>query len=109
MPKIAKGVDMTRDNIWRLLISFAIPMLIGQMFQILYNTVDSVVVGQFVGKEALAAVGSTGNVINATVSFFTGLAGGAGVVISQYFGAHDEEGLSKAVHSTVLMTLMMSV
>lgn len=109
MPKIAKGVDMTRGNIWRLLISFAIPMLIGQMFQILYNTVDSVVVGQFVGKEALAAVGSTGNVINATVSFFTGLAGGAGVVISQYFGAHDEEGLSKAVHSTVLMTLIMSV
>ena len=108
MPKITRSVDMTRGNIWKLLISFALPMLIGQMFQILYNTVDSVVVGQFVGKEALAAVGSTGSVINATVSFFSGLAGGAGVVISQYFGARDEEGVSKAVHTTVLLTLIMS-
>lgn len=109
MAKNTMGVDMTRGSIWRQLVAFAIPMVIGQMFQMLYNTVDSVVVGQFVGKEALAAVGSTGSVINAVINFFVGLSGGAGVVISQYYGAHDDEGVSRAVHTTVLVTLIMAV
>ena len=109
MAKGQKSVDMTQGTIWKLLLSFAVPMLIGQIFQQLYSAVDSVVVGRFVGKEALAAVGSTGNVINSLIGFFTGLAMGAGVVISQCFGAKDEKGVHDAVHTALLVTLLASV
>ena len=104
-----KSVDMTQGNIWRHLLMFAVPMLIGQIFQQLYNTVDSVVVGQFVGKQALAAVGSTGSVINALIGFFSGLSMGAGVVISQCFGAKDKKGVHDAVHTAVLLTFVAAV
>ena len=100
---------MTQGSIIRLLLAFALPMLIGQIFQQLYSTVDSVVVGRFVGKEALAAVGSTGSIINSLIGFFTGLAMGAGVVISQYFGAKDEKGVHDAVHTAILLTLLAAV
>ena len=100
---------MTQGSIIRLLLAFALPMLIGQIFQQLYSTVDSVVVGRFVGKEALAAVGSTGSIINSLIGFFTGLAMGAGVVISQYFGAKDETGVHDAVHTAILLTLLAAV
>ena len=86
-----KSVDMTQGSIWKLLLSFALPLLTGQVFQQLYSTVDSIVVGRFVGKEALAAIGSTGSLINSLIGFFTGLSTGAGVVISQAFGAKDEK------------------
>ena len=104
-----KSVDMTEGSIWRHLLMFAVPMLIGQIFQQLYNTVDSVVVGQFVGKQALAAVGSTGNIINALIGFFSGLSMGAGVVISQCFGAKDKKGVHDAVHTAVLLTFAAAV
>ena len=104
-----KSVDMTQGSIAKLLLAFALPMLIGQIFQQLYSTVDSVVVGRFVGKEALAAVGSTGSVINSLIGFFTGLAMGAGVVISQFFGAKDEKGVHDAVHTAILLTLIAAV
>ena len=104
-----RSVDMTQGSIPRLLLSFALPMLIGQIFQQLYSTVDSVVVGRFVGKEALAAVGSTGSVINSLIGFFTGLAMGAGVVISQFFGARDHKGVHDAVHTALLLTLVAAV
>ncbi len=104
-----KSVDMTEGSIWRHLLLFAVPMLIGQIFQQLYNTVDSVVVGQFVGKQALAAVGSTGNIINALIGFFSGLSMGAGVVISQCFGAKDKKGVHDAVHTAVLLTFGAAV
>ncbi|MBR1606700.1 MAG: MATE family efflux transporter, partial [Clostridia bacterium] len=109
MAKQRKSVDMTQGTIWKLLLSFAVPMLIGQIFQQLYSAVDSVVVGRFVGKEALAAVGSTGSVINSLIGFFTGLAMGAGVVISQSFGAKDEKGVHDAVHTALLLTLLASI
>ena len=80
-------MDMTQGTIWKQLIYFAFPLLIGNLFQQLYNTVDSVVVGNFVSTEALAAVGSVTPIINMLVGFFSGLATGAGVVISQFFGA----------------------
>lgn len=99
-----RSVDMTSGTIWKLLLSFALPMLIGQVFQLLYSTVDSVVVGRFVGKEALAAVGSTSSIINAMIGFFTGMAMGAGVVISQSFGARDTKGVHDAVHTALLLT-----
>ena len=104
-----KDTDMTAGSIPRLLISFAIPLLIGNLFQQLYNTVDSIVVGNYVGKEALAAVGCTGPVINALVSVFIGLSTGSTVVIAQYFGAKDFEKLSQAVHTTILLTLATCV
>ena len=109
MPSKKQSVDMTQGSISGHLIRFAVPMLIGQVFQQLYNTVDSVVVGQFVGKEALAAVGSTGNIINALIGFFSGLSMGAGVIISQSFGAKDDRGVHDAVHTSLLLTLLASV
>ena len=101
--------DMTEGNIWMHMIRFSVPMAIGLLFQQLYNTVDTLVVGQFVGKQAQAAVGSTGPIINTVVGFCAGLATGASVVISQRYGAHDDEGLSKAVHTTVALTFLLSV
>ena len=102
-------LDMTEGNIWRHMLRFSIPMAIGLLFQQLYNTVDTLVVGQFVGQQAQAAVGSTGPIINTIVGFCAGLATGASVVISQRYGAHDREGLGKAVHTTVALTFIVSL
>lgn len=100
---------MTSGTIWKHIVLFSIPLLIGNFFQQLYNTVDSVVVGNFVSSQALAAVGSTGPVINTLVGFFMGMSAGAGVVISHYFGAQDKEKLHQAIHTTVLLTFLLSV
>ena len=99
--------DMTHGVIWKQLLEFSIPMGIGLVFQQLYNTVDTVVVGRFVGKEALAAVGSTGSIINMLVGFCAGLATGSSVVISQRYGAHDYAQLHVAVHTTISVTLIL--
>ena len=101
--------DMTQGNIWRHLLSFSLPMMLGLLFQQLYNTVDTVVVGHFVGQQAQAAVGSTGPIINTIVGFCAGLATGASVVISQRYGAHDREALGKAVHTAIAVTFIMSL
>ena len=101
--------DMTQGSIRRHLVEFAIPMAVGLLFQQLYNTVDTLVVGNFVSKQAQAAVGSTGSIINTVVGFCAGLATGASVIISQRYGAHDEEGLSKAVHTTIAVTFLLSL
>lgn len=98
---------MTDGAIWRHLLEFAIPMSLGLLFQQLYNAVDSVVVGQYVGKQALAAVGSTGNIINMLVGLCNGLSVGAGVIISQRFGAKDNEKLHEAVHTTLSVTFLL--
>jgi Na+-driven multidrug efflux pump len=99
---------MTQGSIWRHLVEFAIPMALGLLFQQLYNTVDTLVVGNFVSKEAQAAVGSTGSIINTVVGFCTGLATGASVIISQRYGAHDDAALRKAVHTTIAVTFLLS-
>src|SRR5690554_3114825 len=100
---------MTEGVIWKQLILFSVPLLIGNLFQQFYNLVDSVVVGNFVGKEALAAVGSTGTIINTLIGFFLGLSMGGNVVVSQYFGAKDDRGVHDAVHTTLFITLALSV
>lgn len=100
---------MTDGSIARLIITFSIPLLIGNVFQQLYNTVDSIVVGKYVGKQALAAVGCTGPIINMLIALFTGLAGGASVVISQYYGAKDREKLHDSVHTAMAFTLVLCV
>ncbi len=103
------AMDMTEGSIVKHLIAFALPLMVGNIFQLLYNTIDSVVVGHFVGKEALAAVGSTSTIINVLVMFFNGISIGAGVVISRYFGAKDNKNLHSAVETTMAMTFLFSV
>ncbi len=103
-----KGL-MTEGVIWKELLFFSIPLLIGNLFQQLYNTVDSIVVGNFIGDNALAAVNSSGAIINLLVSFFMGLSLGAGVVISNYFGAKNKEGVEKAIHTSMALTLASGV
>lgn len=100
---------MTEGSIVRLLVVFALPLMVGNIFQQLYDTVDSIIVGNFVSKQALAAVGCSAPIIRALIGIFGGLAGGAGVVISQYYGAKDRERLSRAVQTTVAMTLVLCV
>ena len=102
-----RDTDMTQGSIPRLLIAFAIPLLIGNLFQQLYNTVDSIVVGNYVSKQALAAVGCTSPIINTLIGFYMGFSTGAGVVISQYYGAKDEEKLYSAVQTAVALTLFL--
>jgi len=103
LEKTKNGI--TEGVIWKQLLLFFFPILIGTFFQQLYNTVDTIIVGQFVGTEALAAVGTTGTVINLLVGFFVGVASGATVIISQYFGANDRENLSKSVHTSMALAV----
>ena len=102
-------VDMTEGNIFRHLITFAIPLLVGNLFQMLYNMVDTFVVGQFVSDTAFAAVGTLGAVTNLMIGFFSGFASGAGVVISKYFGSHRYDKVKDAVSTAAVMTLVLSV
>ena len=96
-----KGIDFTTGPIERNMLLFAIPLLLSNLFQQLYNAADSVIVGNFVGPEALAAVSSSTPLINMMVGFFNGMAIGAGVVIAGYFGARDMEKLRKAIHTDI--------
>ncbi len=105
----SSSIDMTQGPIGREIIIFSLPLLAGNLFQQFYNTVDSIVVGNFVGSAALGAVTSVGPIINTLIGFFMGLATGSGVVISQYFGAKDREKLRKSVHTSILMTLLLSL
>ena len=101
-----KGNGITEGVIWKQLLLYFFPILLGTFFQQMYNTVDAVVVGQFVGTEALAAVGgATGTLVNLIVGFFVGLSSGATVIISQYFGAREENGVSRTVHTAIAMGL----
>lgn len=100
---------MTSGSIHKNLISFAIPLSIGTLFQQLYNTADSLVVGNFVGNEALAAISSTAALIFLIVGLFQGIFVGAGVVISTLYGAQDHEGVRKAVHTSVAFALLCSI
>ncbi len=104
-----KDVDMTEGSIAGHLIRFAFPLLLGNIFQQLYNTVDSWVVGNYVSKNAFAAVGTVGPVINMLIGFFMGLSSGAGVVISQYYGAKKHDKVSETVHTSIVMTLVLGV
>ncbi len=100
---------MTEGKITPLIIRFAIPLLLGNIFQQFYNMVDSWVVGNFVSNEAFSAVGTVGPIINMLIGFFMGLSSGAGVVISQYYGASKEDQVSDTVHTAIMMTIALSV
>lgn len=100
---------MTEGSIVKQVTLFAFPLMLGNIFQMLYNTVDSIVVGNFVGTQALAAVGSTTMIVNMMVFFFNGFSTGAGVVIANLFGARDMKALHKSIETTMAATFLLSV
>lgn len=107
---IQKTNQITEGVIWKQLLIFFFPIVFGTFFQQLYNTIDTVIVGQFVGKEALASVGgSATQIINLVVGFFTGLASGAAVVIAQYFGAKDERSVGESLHTAYAFSVIGSI
>ena len=100
---------MTEGNIWEKIIKFALPLMFGYLFQQFYTAVDSVVVGNFVSKQALAAVGTTTPIVNMLIGFFTGLSSGASVVIARSFGAQNHKKLEDAVHTAIGMIFALSI
>ena len=104
-----QDVDMTQGGIVRHILTFAFPLLLGNLFQQLYNAVDTWVVGNYVNNEAYSAVGTVGPIINMLIGFFLGLSSGAGVVISQYYGAGQEDKVQETVHTATTLTLIMGV
>ncbi len=104
-----RDVDMTEGSIFRHILLFALPLLAGNIFQQLYNMVDTWVVGNYVSNQAYAAVGNVAPIINTLIGFFMGLSSGAGAVISQYYGAKREDKVQDTVHTAMLLTLIMGV
>ena len=100
---------MTEGSIFKQLIKFSIPLILGNLFQQLYNTVDTIIVGNYIGSDALAAVGSTSALINLLLAFCVGVSAGAGVVIAQYYGARDEKNMRTAVHTTIAIACIAGV
>lgn len=107
--KRSQDVDMTQGSIVKHIITFAFPLLLGNLFQQLYNTVDTWVLGNYVSNNAYSAVGAVAPVVNMLIGAFMGLSAGAGVVISQYYGAGKQEDVEKAVHTSIVLTLILSV
>ena len=101
--------DMTIGTPWKRIIEFSIPMLIGNIAQQLYNTVDSIVVGKYVGDNALAAVGSASPILNLLIVLFVGISTGAGIMVAQYFGAKNREKLSKSIGACITLTAIASI
>ena len=104
--RIRTQPSMLEGPIWKGLISFAIPILLGNLFQQLYNTADTLIVGNFIGKDALAAVSSSASLIHLMVGFLQGTAMGAGVLIARYYGAKDPENMSRAIHTGLTFALL---
>ena len=101
---------ITEGSIWKPLLLFFLPIVFGTLFQQLYNTVDAVVVGRFVGKEALAAVGgSSGQILSLVVNFFVGLSSGASVIISQFYGAKDAAHVNRTLHTALAFSIVGSI
>ncbi len=109
LKKLFAPVDMTYGKPWEKILLFTIPMLLGNIAQQLYNTVDSVVVGKYVGDNALAAVGSAGPILNLLIVLFVGISMGASITVSQYFGARDRKALSYSIGNCIVLTVIASV
>lgn len=105
----ASSGRMTEGPILRQLLAFAFPLFLGNLFQQLYNTADSLIVGNFIGSDALAAVSSSGSLIFLLVGFFNGIAVGAGVVMARYFGARDKDGLERTIHTAVAFGIVSGI
>lgn len=104
------GAGLTEGSIWKQMLKFFFPIMFGTFFQQLYNTVDAIIVGRFVGSDALAAVGgSAGMIVNLIVGFFVGLTAGASVIVSQFFGSGDRQKVSKSMHTIYAFSIIGSV
>lgn len=103
------GMQITEGVIWKQLLIFFFPILLGTFFQQMYNTVDTIIVGRFVGTQALAAVGSTSALVNLINGFFIGLSTGASVVISQFYGANDRGGVKRALVTNAVLAVILGV
>ena len=101
--------QITEGVIWKQLLIFFFPILMGTFFQQMYNTVDTIIVGRLVGTEALAAVGATGPLVSMVNGFFIGVSSGATVVLSQAYGAGDRKGVSDSIHTGVALSLVLGV
>ena len=101
--------DMTVGRPWKRIMEFSVPMLLGNFAQQLYNTADSIIVGKFVGDNALAAVGSAMPILNLLLALFVGISTGAGIVVSQSFGARDRDGLTKAVGNCIALSALATL
>ena len=104
-----RDMDMTKGSVVKNLLVFAFPLLLGNLFQQLYNMVDTYVIGQTGVNEAYAAVGSVAPIINMLIGAFMGLAGGVGVIISQNFGAKNYQDVEKVTHTAIILTVILSV
>ncbi len=109
MKRLFAQVDMTVGKPWEKIVAFTIPMLIGNIAQQLYNTVDSIVVGKYEGDNALAAVGSASPILNLLLVLFVGISMGVGIMVSQYFGSRDRENLSLTIGSSIMLTAVSSI
>ena len=102
-------IDLTRGNITKVLLIFALPLLISNLFQQLYNTADTMIVGNFLGDHSLAAIGSTAAVFELIIGFANGVGNGFGIIIARYYGSHDEEQLKKAVATSIVLSILISI
>lgn len=109
LKKLFEPTDMTVGTPWKSIVLFSLPMLIGNIAQQLYSTVDSIVVGHYIGDNALAAVGSAGPLFNLLLVLFVGISSGVGIMVSQYFGAKAREELSKTIGTSITLTALVSV
>lgn len=107
MPKKTAANQITEGVIWKQLLTFFFPILLGTFFQQMYNTVDTIIVGRFVGTRALAAVGSTSAFMNLVNGFFIGLSTGATVILSQFYGANDRQGVQDSLHTGVALSVIL--
>ncbi|MGI6094131.1 MAG: MATE family efflux transporter [Lachnospiraceae bacterium] len=109
LKKLFEPMDMTQGDPWKSIVMFSVPMLIGNIAQQLYSTVDSIVVGHYVGDNALAAVGSAAPLFNMLLVLFVGIAAGVGIMVSQYFGAQAREELSSTIGTCITLTALVSL
>ena len=107
--KLKSISTMTEGTIWRQILLFSIPLILGNLLQQMYNTVDSIIVGNFVGSNALAAVGSTGTIMFLVLGFAQGITAGFTVLTSQRFGAKDTSGVKRSVANGILLALLFTV
>ncbi len=103
------ATDMTIGTPWKQIVLFAVPMLVGNIAQQMYNTVDSIVVGRYVGDNALAAVGSASPIVDLMLVLFIGISAGAGIMVSQYFGAKAREDLSKTIGNCITVSAIAAI
>lgn len=104
-----KSIDMTSGNVWKQLLAFALPVFLGELFQLSYSLIDSAIVGRFVGDAALAAVGASETITRVIVGFFTGVSTGCTVIVAKVFGKKDDDRLQSAVHTIILFSLLSGI